>query len=400
MRYHLSRCLASIALLTFCFFFCLPVYGQNSDSIPQIFERIRLTSDGVVAFDTTGKRWRYDFDQAAFFRDTLPYDSVVEAGPKPVAVRAIKPTRVSSLQDSPTIEYDEFVTHDIVALGQVTIRGWAKGEVESINGSVTVTETGQVDGDIRAPEIVIKPGGIHRGRQYITTPVNLAWQRLSDWFDPDAVTVTLSFTLFFLVGSFVVISLMSRQMANINRCINNYRGKTYFIGLLFLLLIPFILIILAISILGILLIPLLPFLYLFAALLGAVAFGQLIGDTISKRIRLSFHPLASAITGVVIYMALWWLATILKNGESTLERYMGQFMFYLSALVSTYPLLTGIGAVVLTRFGTRPYVSFSDRQTDDSAVLAAPIPPPIPNAPPVLPGHGKPRPPLHSKKPE
>ena len=76
---------------------------------------------------------------------------------------------------------------------------------------------------------------------------------------------------------------MPRQLDNFKICMQNYRIRTYFVGFLFLILLPALILLFAITIVGIVLIPLLPLAYLFAIFVGVIAFGNIIGEKISSR---------------------------------------------------------------------------------------------------------------------
>ena len=179
------RTTAALATLLFILFAPAgePAYVRAQDSAGRsatfqdiVFRQIRLSPDVVIGVDTTGQVWRYDFDQAAFEKSSsIPTPGGArESENLPVEVRCTDEIRVKPFERrSVTVGVDEFIDGNITVYGRVTIRGWVKGNVVSIMGPVTVYEGSQVDGDISAPEISVRRGGIVQGRQIITDKLDL-----------------------------------------------------------------------------------------------------------------------------------------------------------------------------------------------------------------------------------
>jgi hypothetical protein len=370
------------------------VLGQesNSEYAPSdtVFREIRLSNAGVTAVDVEGYDWYYDFERSLFAAGT-PEDELGSEIPEdledlaldyvPVEERCTRERKVKPFLRSVLIASDEYVDDDIVAYGRVTIKGWVKGNVTSIDNRVLVTRTGWVDGDITAPEIVVRKGGVVLGQQN-TTEAPLDIYSLPGSFSVDGMIVVASMTVAFLFFGFLVVTLMPGQLNTFSSCLATSRLKAYFIGLFFIFVMPVIFLLLAITIVGVVLIPLVPFVYLFAIILGVVSFGDRIGQVISSKLFGGRKGLIfQSMIGVAVFMGLWFVtATLLGSNYRTAEGF-GILFLVLSILISTYPVCTGVGAAVMTRFGFKTYTGWRERRHRPGGG-PTPAPPPIPKAPP------------------
>lgn len=356
-----------------------------------VLTSIELTPEGVFGSDTLGDWWEYDFAVDRLVRGSRTRrESNRNEIARPVEERSINRLEVQRYQSSVTVGYDKFVAGNITASGRVVVKGWVRGDIQSF-GQVLVEPTGQVDGDIRAPEIVVKPGGIVLGQQKIS-PIStdyLTWP-----YSFDSIWVVVGLFALLLSVAFVYIALAPRQLRNIDRCISHYRGKSFAMGALLLLLLAPGLGVLAVTIIGLILVLLVPIAYLVAMAIGIV----LVGSAVAKRtiFRLSSTEpgqylvsfVSSALAGI-----LWLVVVLLIDSTDPLTHGLGVAVLVIAILVTLYPVCCGLGAVFLTRFGFRRYVSFRDRQASGDPGASAPAPPPIPKAPPaILPPGRKPSP--------
>ncbi|UCG62944.1 MAG: polymer-forming cytoskeletal protein [Candidatus Zixiibacteriota bacterium] len=354
-----------------------------------VFNEITLTADGVAAVDTAGYDWYYDFDRGVFVVG-IPGDGEDVEAPEapdelgdvyaPVEERDSREVKVKPVVQRIVIDYDEYVDGNIIALGRVTIRGWVKGDVTSINNRVLIAGGGRVDGDVTASEIVVKPGGQILGERVIVDIDP------GDYIPPPGSDVGMIliviFTSVFLFFGFLIVTLLPRQTANFKTCLSENRLKAYLIGLFFMLLMPFILVLVAITIVGVVLLPFVPFVYLFAILLGVVAFGEDVGRVVLARFEgPGSNVLLRSMVGILAFMALWFLTAALLRASADVARGFGVFFLVVSIVLSTYPILTGVGGAVMTRFGFKVYIPWKERQRRAGATVT-PAPPPIPKTPP------------------
>ncbi len=366
-----------------------------------IFTEIELSPEGVVAYDSAGFRWEYNFTDGVFVRGDRVGQRDRRGGERPrtetreleaAEDRCTEELTVKPFQKSVQVGIDEFVSGDIVAYGRITIKGWVQGSVQSINDKVLVTETGQVDGDVKAPEIQIKRGGNVLGQQIITNPLDFPVGRIAGEYTPSGIWVVFAFTIYLLLCTFVVVSLMSRQSGVVSDAIRMYPLRSFGLGVIAIFMIPVLIILLAITIVGILAIAFLPFLYVFAMSLGVIAWGQRVGAWFLTAIgRSSRSPLVAALIGALLFMTPWFLAAMMMGSDGTVFG-LGVALLVLISLLSLVPIFTGLGAVILTRFGSRRYLSLHDRLGTPDEGAPVPAPPPIPKVPPSL----DPIPPPHS----
>ena len=392
----------SIYTLTLLVLAFLPVsaLAQRSDEPIQtaspttIFNEIELSPEGIVAYDTSGNRWVYDFSLEAFVPGELA-GSQPEAGEKgresalpipPVEQRCVVPKTVKPYQREVLVGYDEFVDGDITAYGRVTVRGWVKGSILSYNGTVEVTESGQVNGDIMAPTVEVQPGGTVYGEITQTGSLtDLPRDVISYSFSAGGLWVVTGFTIFLFFGGFIAITLASRQVGRFHHCIAHYPVKTFMIGLLVTVLMPMVALLVVITIVGVLIVPFVPLVYVIAFTLGVVTFSQIVGESIVRKYSSrKCSGMLSFTLGLILFMALWYVVAILLGSADPVSHGFGIFFLVFSIVYGSYQICVGVGAAVLTRFGFRDYVSFDDRVRTAGDATRPPAPPPIPRVPPIV----------------
>jgi len=358
-----------------------------------VFDEINLSDQGVEAVDTAGYDWYYDFDKGDFVLGSSanekssnnlesPQNDNIEN--YPIEERCVEEKKVKPFVRSVLVGYDEYVDGNIIAYGRVTVKGWVKGDVKSIDKRVLVTRTGRVDGDIEAPEIIVRDGGIVKGKQVITgNPGLIKFKGIPAMFSFDGIIVVVSLIICFLFFGFLIISLMPRQLQNFNQCFYGQKVKTYFIGFFFIMLMGVIILIVTITIVGIILIPFIPFLYLFAIIMGVVSFGNGIGKVISRQWASDEKGIMwQSFLGILVFMSLWLLVAVLLGASNKISEGFGIFFLVLAIIISTYPVCSGVGAAVLTRFGFKPCTTWEDKgQVGKNSPIPTPAPPPIPENP-------------------
>lgn len=360
---------------------------QPSDTV---FNEILLTDESVVAVDTAGYGWYYDFKKGSFVVGNLPVGDVDGRSQRrdelgtdevPVEERCTEEKEVKPFERrSVWVGYDEYVDGDIIAYGRVTIKGWVKGDVKSIRKRVLVTESGRVDGNIEAPEIIDR--GIVLGEK-IETGSPLEIEDITRSFSASGVIIVISFTVFLLFCGFLAVTLMPKQMANFGRCLSRHKVKSFFLGLLFVFLMPAVLAVVMVTIIGLIVVPFVPLIYLIAFALGIVSFANLIGKHFSLRyLGGGKSMLFQSTVGILLLMSFWFVVAVLLGSNDDVSQGFGVFFLVVSIMLSSFPILAGVGAAILTRFGFKEYVSWKDRQEQQGGAPApTPAPPPIPEAP-------------------
>ncbi len=349
-----------------------------------IFNEIRLDDNGVVTVDTAGYDWYYDFERELFVLgipepdETVPGGRLIDDGDAPIEQRCTEEIWVKLFETRPvTVGYDEFVDDDITVLGRVTIKGWVIGDVESLNERVLVTETGRVDGNIQAPKVVVQEGGIVGGDIVEkASPLDIDFGAP---FSVAGIVVVASFTAFLLISGVLLIIVAPRHVGNFCVCFECCKVKAFFLGLLLWLLLPPLIVLVAITIVGIPLTPLVPLAYLLTAVMGMVAFGNMIGRAFARRfLGGEKSRLFQTTVGILLVMSLWFVSAILLGSSEATAEGFGVFFLVLAILLTAFPVSSGVGAAFLTRFGVREYLDWKDR-----AKSATEPPPPAP--PPIRP---------------
>ncbi len=366
-----------------------------------LFTQIKLAREGVTAIDTGGKRWMYDFETNSFVHDTeSPIADETLDGRSgnetpavgPVTERCVNQKIVKPFQKNVVVHPDEYVDGDLIAYGNVLIRGWVKGDVQSLNGPVTVASQGQVDGNIEAPSIVVARGGKVKGKQTITNAFNLSAELLSQRFSANGLYVVLGFVAFLLVGAFLIVALFPRQLGNFESCLFAHPAKTTLLGIFLLFALPVILGLIAITIVGIVALPVVPLAYVVAIALGVTAAGERLGRKLPGLARLTGRStMGAALLGVLAFMILWVLVALLMGSANSTAFGFGVFALVIAILLSIFPICGGIGAGLMTMLGYREYRGSIFRRRIPEPEAPAPAPPPIPEVssipipPPVTP---------------
>lgn len=390
-----NACLLAVPVLLFTI---LPVgaaaqtysWQDSAEQRDTLFNEIRLSESGVTAVDTFDVEWNYDFETNQFVRGAAPTGRAgevsrsgedVDADLLPIEERCTELRKVRPWEKSILIGVDEYVDGNIIAFGQVRIKGWVKGDVKSLRKRVLVTETGQVDGDIEAPSIIVKDGGVVLGR-IIEQRDAIDFEDIAETFSVDGLIVVASLGALLLMVAFLSVSLMPKQISTIRNCILTYKLRTFFLGWLCIFLMPVVALLLTITIIGLILVPFLPLAYLASFFLGIVVFGILLGQTISSRfISGERSILFQALLGILLYIGMWFFVAILMGSADPVSEGFGIALLVFSIVVSIIPISSGLGAVLLTRFGFKDYIGWKGTGKDKEETTDIPAPPPIPNVP-------------------
>jgi len=357
-----------------------------------VFNEISLSEEGVTAIDTAGSEWYYNFEDGAWAPGNLPEGSADDGSVSrvgltgdeiPVKERCTNEKKVKPFERSVWVGYEEYVEGDIIAYGRVTIKGWVKGDVKSVRKRVLITKSGRVDGDVEAPTIIVRDGGVVLGEiKEVGLPLEL--DDIARTFSADGLIIVLSFTVSLLLFCFLTVSLMPRQIRNFSLCLYQHKVKSFLLGLLFLFLMTPIMALVMITIIGLPLVPLVPLAYLIAFGLGIVVFGNMLGRQFALRYMGGEKSmLLQSTLGIILLMSLWFVVALLMGAGNDVSYGFGIFFLVVSILFTSFPILAGVGTAILTHFGFKEYHIYTDGQEQPGAShVPAPAPPPIPNGPP------------------
>jgi cytoskeletal protein CcmA (bactofilin family) len=295
---------------------------------------------------------------------------------------------------------DGTVNGDVGALGgQITIAGTVNGDVGAMGGAISVTDSANVDGDIGAigGEVNVADGATVTGRVKVvgdegtrdysrgnddnqnkddragSTPPIPDGPRPPDdpfdhfgkddfgssyssgvfgWFVRLVGDVVSTIALVIVLGliSWLVAAFMPEQMLNVRNALSESAALSFGVGLITMLVSIFVGVLLVITI-CLMFIPIIGWILLaVASLLGWIVIGQMFGERLlaaSGRGDAGF--IQSTIVGVVILTLLTSMPVI---GQVPC---IGWALGFVGGIIGAILSTAGLGAVLLTRFGTRPY---------------------------------------------
>ncbi|MBI4670233.1 MAG: polymer-forming cytoskeletal protein [Chloroflexi bacterium] len=242
-----------------------------------------------------------------------------------------------------TVEKDGIVRGSITDFGgNISIAGTVQGSIATFGGDVILTETAVVEGDIATigGNYQIAPGAVVRRS---TSP--LAPPSPPRPFNPFTRTFNFGFDLlggivtalaFAALGALVVI-IAPDATRRVGDAVQAKPVNTIGVGCLTALVLPILGILLIITLIGIPVAFLLGIAAWAAWIFGGIAIGLLAGEKILGAFKVNnILPVVAVILGIIILMLI---------GQVPI---LGWFVSCIVGLI-------GLGAVVLTRFGTRAY---------------------------------------------
>jgi hypothetical protein len=287
------------------------------------------------------------------------------------------------------LERDSVVEGDVVVMGgEATFEGTIQGDVVAFGGTVELASTAVIQKDLVVFGTVQRNAGAQiKGNVVEGLEATKRLKSLPGLFNvrpgltpvPSAPTVrpapqsamsgflkfvrdlvTLIAVLF--VAALVAVMLPD-NLKRVNRVMTQFSVFSLGIGLLTIVVAALLMGVSAVLVLVCIGVPLLIVLglgFLLAALMGWVAAGKLVGEKVLQMLHVGqTSPLGEMLVGTL-------LITVLASVQC------------IGWLVTLVALSWGLGAVVLTRFGTQPYVPSAS-----TAPFAVPPTPPVPPAPPA-----------------
>lgn len=262
-----------------------------------------------------------------------------------------------------TIQEEAALNGNLVVFGgTISTDGNMNGDVVIIGGQVKLDEHAVVNGDVVTigGQVQREAGAVVQGEviNNVTPQVQLPSGRLPPSIDvpsvPVPAEVNVGFNPFWefgrVFGSALLVSFLGilatlffqRQIDHVSQAIVTQPLMTTSIGLLtvvVMIIAAFTIILLPVVGLG--LIPL-----AFAWLFGVISMGQEIGDRFARALRQDWTPVVT--TGLGTFILVFIVASIQS---------LNHLLPFMACVTWVLPVLVGllaIGAVVITRFGTRP----------------------------------------------
>lgn len=241
------------------------------------------------------------------------------------------------------IEEDTKVNNVVVLGGQITVHGTVEKHVVAIGGSVVLTRTALVGGDVTALGgiIVVGNGADVHGSLMEINSSNIS-DAISDILSDDWQGWSWLFAIFSLVVflatlviATLIVTLIPKPILRISEGIALHTYRATISGFIGLLMIAPVAILLTLSVVGIVLIPLEIMLVAGAAVFGFIAVARITGQRI---LTLMKKPSDSLIRQVFWGLLILWIVGWIP---------------YVGWMIKVLAIVLGMGAVMITRFGTK-----------------------------------------------
>ncbi len=276
------------------------------------------------------------------------------------------------------IENGATVNGEIVIFGgNLQVRGRVNGDISAIGSNVYLDGTSYIQGDVQiiGGSVSQVEGSIVTGSINRLNPQTLMFNFDRFDFYPLGDSSPLRFfaawmrdalanilrVLAMSVLALVVALLLPRPLRVIGNTIADQTLLSGGIGLLTLVVAPFVLFVLIITILLIPVALIAILILAFALLIGWIAVGFQIGERIASMLKTQWVEAVSAGIGTLVLGLIVWL--------------LG-YLFCLGGLMSLLAASVGLGSIILTQFGTKPY------PTPPTVVYVPAATPPSPPTPP------------------
>ncbi|MFC1627844.1 hypothetical protein ACFL3H_01865 [Gemmatimonadota bacterium] len=249
------------------------------------------------------------------------------------------------------------VLGDVVVIGgKIVVHGSVTGSVISIFGDVHVTSTGRVDGDAVTigGQITQDAGGTIRGSFVDTHGFIPNRFFLGGIHGGTLFAISLAGLLFLLILAIVTGLVAPKNVDRVEQQVSSRFGVSFLVGFATEILLPVVFLLLLITVIGIpVALLFLPMALLALFLLGFTGVAKAVGKGASKRgLRVGDSPLTLISVGVVLIEVVYLVGRAIGiPGDiilpiSFVTRLIGAVILYLA-------WTTGLGAALLTRFGTR-----------------------------------------------
>jgi len=283
------------------------------------------------------------------------------------------------LGGSAILEDESLVRGDVIVFGgNVDCDGEITGDVAVIGGMVSLGSSAVVQGDVQAigGSVQTDEGarieGVVVSQDDFDIPFNFHWD--GDVIDPShwvsiarpariITNIVWYFFRSFLLAGLAVLAVMfwHKPTERVAKTAVDQPLLAGGIGLLTILLIIPVILIMVVLILSIPLIPIFLLVFVLALLFGWIGLGLEVGERIAKAFKWDMHPAAAAGLGTLI-------SSLIVGGVAGATSGFG-LIPCLDWVLPTFVASLGLGAVILTRFGSQSYAvqpKGTDLVVDDS----------------------------------
>jgi hypothetical protein len=368
------------------------IKSDSSKSKKTVATEIKIGENGIQITTQKGEKLTLDKDSLLSITNEGIKISTEEGVDQPFGEEDLEDSRdyrtskerVRFWQDI-TIEEDEKIKGDVVVIGgDLTIKGIITGDAVTVGGNIHMTSTGKVKGDCVAVggELIKEKGGVISGqdvnvgsrfRTKSFTCFPFIFGGFGSVFHGFAFFSKLIQIAIFIFLGIVIIAIAPKNVEKIKREISQNLLKSFLMGILFFFVLPFIFILLLITVIGIpIAILALPIAVLIALLFGYTAVSLLIGEKIKENTNLKPQtPLLTLIVGVLAIQFASLLGRFFGIFGGPFSP-LGWILVAIGVIIVVFTGIVGFGASVLTRFGTWP------KEPKVAPVPPTPPTPPIP----------------------
>jgi hypothetical protein len=250
---------------------------------------------------------------------------------------------------------NEIVHGDVVVFGGgATVYGQVEGGVVTVKGDVKLASTSRIGGDVvciwgnaEADE------GVTAGKTTVLNFGKFFQKPFNEKPSPvRAVLFDLFRILFLLLAAVLIVSAFPKQTGAVTLRVQSQYARSLLTGAAAVLLVPAVFLVLLVTIIGIpVALLVLPLLVIAGFLMGGAAVAVRLGRLVGGQMHWKWtSPALMVGPGILLLECVSFLGKIAALASPLL----GKIAFLLSVFVFLGAYLPGFGAVVSTRFGTRP----------------------------------------------
>ncbi len=377
-----------------------PDATTQPESLPAAPESVFVSSelrDGILhAQDAQGREWVYNFESGAFTlaervgalsengntvriyydgEDTIRTD---RDRPEGWAQELMEVPRTT--HGDITVGMRAYVSHRIATNGAVRIDGLVDGNVISTD-EIVIGKYGWVEGDVTAPSIRVRPGGVYTGDKDEEMPElpGLSWSNDdpgSVQFDSEPTEIFAIITIAFLFIAFISATIAPNVLNRTSLAVESSPWKTFGVGCASLILLAPTIGAVAITVIGIPIAIAIALLYPVAAFVGLTAAiqrgGQILLSAYGKERGSQTRQI---LIGGAALFGLWLLGISLNNTTSDFLQAWGGIAMGIAGVFSLPAFFAGLGGIILTKGGRKDYIP--------RVSSAASKQPPPPTPPPI-----------------
>jgi len=347
----------------------LPI--DSTENIRSIEDLSRLFNQLSTTFsESQGSQVQLNIDVEVLdsILNTIPLPNSIEWNSETFRLDDMKMLATRYLQHQPKTERqeivqfgsdviigrNEWINGDVILFGgDAMVYGTVKGGIVVIKGNVRLASTSYVEDDVFC---IWGDAEVDKGARIAGKTNVMNFSKIFEDTDSGLVPVTVGLLRFLRIIFLFLIALLinkafPKHTSRIENCIKNDYPKTLIVGFVGIVLLPVIFIVLLATILGIpVAVLFLPLLVIGGFLHGITGFALWMGKFIRSKFNFKItSPAATLGVGILVLE----MPSILNKITSLISSMLGIVFLLATIFVFFAAWVPGLGAVILTRFGTR-----------------------------------------------